>query len=216
MLLPPEYGPENLGENNILAMAAAAVDPSYIGWWSAASWHGFTTQRPMTVFVATKRQVPAKVIEGNDVRFVKVAERKFFGFDTYDVYGRDVAISSPAKTVVDCVDRPDLCGGPSELARIVYAALADIDPEDLLNAAMMLKSKVVMQRLGFLADLVGRQLPSDIRAAMRSAIPNSQRSSFGRPERKDGDIGYVSSWGLFVNARESDLLAEVLAPQSVS
>jgi predicted transcriptional regulator of viral defense system len=35
MLLPPEYGPENLGENNILALAAAAAEPSYIGWWSA-------------------------------------------------------------------------------------------------------------------------------------------------------------------------------------
>src|ERR1700712_2940967 len=44
MLLPPEHGPENLGENNILALAAAAVEPSYIAWWSAASYHGFTTQ----------------------------------------------------------------------------------------------------------------------------------------------------------------------------
>jgi predicted transcriptional regulator of viral defense system len=28
MLLPPEHGPENLGENNSLALAAAAVEPS--------------------------------------------------------------------------------------------------------------------------------------------------------------------------------------------
>lgn len=38
MLLPPEHGPEDLGENNVLALAAAAVEPSYIGWWSAAAW----------------------------------------------------------------------------------------------------------------------------------------------------------------------------------
>lgn len=31
ILLAPEYSPENLGENNALALAAAAVDPSYIG-----------------------------------------------------------------------------------------------------------------------------------------------------------------------------------------
>ncbi|MCW1753043.1 type IV toxin-antitoxin system AbiEi family antitoxin domain-containing protein [Rhizobium acaciae] len=213
MLQPAEYGPENLGENNSLAMAAAAVDPSYIGWWSAASWHGFTTQRPMTIFVATKRQVPTKVIDGTDVRFVKVAERKFFGFETYDVYGRDVAISSPVKTLVDCVDRPDLCGGPSELTRIVFAALSEVDPEDILRAVTALGSKVVMQRLGFLADLVGRPLPSPISEALRSAIPSSYRSFFGRAERKKGDIGYVSKWGLFVNAREADLLAEVLSPR---
>lgn len=216
MLLPPEYGPENLGENNSLAMAAAAVDPSYIGWWSAAAWHGFTTQRPMTIFVATKRQVPTKVIDGNDVRFVKIAERKFFGFEPYDVYGRDVAISSPAKTLVDCVDRPDLCGGPSELTRIVFTALSDVDPKDVLLAVTALGSKVVMQRLGFLADLVGRPLPPHVCEALRSVIPSTYRSFFGRAERKKGDIGYVSKWGLFVNARETDLLAEVMSRRSIA
>ena len=80
MLLPPEHGPENLGENNVLALAAAAVEPSYVGWWSAASWHGFTTQKPMTVFVAVTRQTPPEVIEGSAVRFVKVTARKFFGY----------------------------------------------------------------------------------------------------------------------------------------
>ena len=57
MLLPPEHGPENLGENNILALAAAA-------------YHGFTTQKPMAVFVAVLRQSPSKILEGSDVRFM--------------------------------------------------------------------------------------------------------------------------------------------------
>ena len=91
MLLPPEHGPENLGENNILALAGAAVEPSYIGWWSAAAYHGFTTQKSMTIFVAVLRQNAQKVIEGSEVRFVKVTPRKFFGYKSYDVYGRIVS-----------------------------------------------------------------------------------------------------------------------------
>src|ERR1700688_3325272 len=46
LFIPPEHGPENLGENNVLAVASAVVDPSYVGWWAAASFHGFTTQKP--------------------------------------------------------------------------------------------------------------------------------------------------------------------------
>jgi predicted transcriptional regulator of viral defense system len=209
MLLPPEYGPENLGENNILALAAAAVDPSYIGWWSAAAWHGFTTQKPMSVFVAVLRQTPARTIEGSEVRFVKVAQRKFFGHGTYDVYGRSVPISTPAKTLIDCLDRPDLAGGPSELTRITHNALAAVDPHELSAAAAAMKSKATMQRLGFLSGLTGRPLPDDVRQALRDAIPRSYRSHFGREERRDGDIGYVAAWGLYVNARREDLLAEV-------
>lgn len=209
MLLPPEHGPENLGENNVLALAAAAVEPSYIGWWSAASWHGFTTQKPMTVFVAVTRQTPPKVIEGAAVRFVKVTNRKFFGYEPYNVYGRMVALSTPAKTLVDCLDRPDLAGGPAELTRIAHEALADTDPEDVLEAATAMKSKAVLQRLGFLSDLLGRKLPEPVRTATRAKIPASSRSYFGRAEPRDGDIGYVAAWGLFVHAREADLLAEV-------
>src|ERR1700687_5984449 len=82
MLLPPEHGPENLGENNILALAAAAAEPSYVGWGVAPACHGFTTQKPMTIFVATIKQVPSRTIEGSDVRFIKVTQRKFFGFES--------------------------------------------------------------------------------------------------------------------------------------
>ena len=124
MFVPPAHGPENTGEGNALALAAAAAEPAYVGWWAAAAFHGFTTQKPISISVAVQRQMPARLIEGNEVRFVKVASRKFFGFETYNVFGRDAAVSTPAKTVVDCVDRPDLAGGPAEIARIVYGALA--------------------------------------------------------------------------------------------
>jgi len=209
MLLPPEHGPDNLGENNILALAAAAVEPSYISWWSAAAYHGFTTQKPMTVFVAVLRQTSTKTIEGSEVRFVSVAPRKFFGHETYNVYDRSVSISTPVKTLIDCLDRPDLAGGPAELARIVHSALAKVSPEDALTAAMKMKSKAVLQRLGFLSDLVGRPLPDDVRQKLRDAIPKKYRSHFGRAARRDGDIGYVADWGLHVNVRREDLLSEV-------
>jgi predicted transcriptional regulator of viral defense system len=209
MLLPPEHGPENLGENNNLALAAAAVDPSYIGWWSAAAWHGFTTQKPMTVFVAVLRQTPPRSIEGSDIRFIKVTPRKFFGHRPYDVYGRSVPISSPEKTLVDCLDRPDLAGGAAELTRITDTALLEIDLQELLTTAHAMKSKALLQRLGFLADLVGKPLPDEARQSLRNAIPKSYRSHFGRAEPREGDIGYVAAWGLAVNARQSDLLAEV-------
>jgi predicted transcriptional regulator of viral defense system len=209
MLLPPEHGPENLGENNILALAAAAVEPSYIAWWSAASYHGFTTQKPMTVFVAVQRQVPSRTIEGSDVRFIKIISRKFFGYEPYEVYDRTVLISTPEKTLVDCLDHPELCGGPSELARIAHSALARLNMEKLCETALTMKSKAILQRLGFLSDLVGRPLPNDLRLTLRNAIPKSYRSTFGRDEKRFGDIGYVAAWGLYVNAKKEELLSEV-------
>jgi len=209
MFLPPEHGPENLGENNVLALAGAVIDPSYVGWWAAASFHGLTTQKPMSIAVAVLRQVPARTIEGADIRFVTLTRRKFFGFARYDVYGRQVALSTPAKTVVDCIDRPELAGGPAEVSRIVYGAMTSVDPHELAATALQMKSTALLQRLGFLADLVGWKLPEDVRNQLRSAIAKSARSTFGRGERREHDIGYVANWGLFVNASRRDLLADV-------
>lgn len=211
MFLPPEHGPENLGENNVLALASAIVEPAYVGWWAAASFHGFTTQKPMAISVATQRAMTPRTVEGAEIRFIKVAPRKFFGFQRYEVYGRAASISSPAKTVVDCIDRPYLAGGPAELTRIVFGAANEVNDVDLVEAAYRMKSTALLQRLGFLADLAGWSMPPRLRAQLRAAVPNSARATFGRPDRKQDDIGYVAEWGLFVHARRDDLLAD--APQ---
>ncbi|MEH2524134.1 putative transcriptional regulator of viral defense system [Bradyrhizobium sp. AZCC 2176] len=209
MLLPPERGAENIGENNPLAVAAAVVDESYIGWWSAASFHGFTTQKPTTVFVAVRKQMAPRTIEGAEIRFVTASARKFFGFNSYNVYGRGTRISDPEKTLVDCIDRPDLAGGPAELTRIVHAAMAEIDQEKLMTAALQMKTKALLQRLGFLSDLVERPLKDELRQQLRAAIPKKTRSAFGARARREGDIGYVPEWELHVHARKDELLSEV-------
>ncbi len=209
LFLPPEYGPENLGENNAVALASAVVEPSYVGWWAAASYHGFTTQKPMTISVATRRQLSPRTLEGNNIRFVKVVERKFFGFKAYDLYGREASLSMPVKTVVDCLDRPDLAGGAAEVARILYGATVDAAPEEVIDTALRMKSTALLQRLGFLADLVGWKWSAALRARLRAAIAPSTRSVLGRATRADGDVGYVAAWGLLVHATEADLLAEV-------
>jgi len=213
LFLPPEYGPENLGENNPLALASAIVEPSYVGWWSAASFHGFTTQKPMTLTVATLRQMPTRTVEGNEIHFVKVVARKFFGFKTYDAYGREATVTTPAKTLVDCVDRPDLAGGSAEVARITYGASTVVSAEELADTALQMKSTATLQRLGFLADLVGWKWQPAIRQRIRDAIPPTTRSTFGRSNRKPDDIGYVSAWGVIVHASASDLLTDVPSTQ---
>lgn len=209
LLLPPEHGPEPLGENNVLALASAVIEPSYVGWWSAASFHGFTTQRPVTVTVATTRQVAPRVLEGNEIRFVMVTSRKFFGFRRYTLYDRSVTLSDPAKTVADCVDRPELCGGPSELARILFGASSEVDAADVIAAAMAMKSSALLQRLGYLMDLVGWPITAEQRDQLRRHIRSTARTTLGRKDRGDGDVGYVSDWGLFVHVPQSELLADV-------
>ena len=214
ILLPPEHGPDNLGENNVLALATAAVTPSYAGWWSAAAFHGFTTQIPLTTFIAVTRNLPNRELEGSAVRFVHLSNSKFFGAQLYSVYGRQVPISSPVKTLIDCLYRPALAGGVTEVVRVADRALASVPGNEAVETAIRFGSKSVMQRLGAISDLVDRPLPDPARQRLRAAIPKSARSRFGRGRPLQGDIGYVAAWGLFIDARREEILAEV--PRSKS
>jgi predicted transcriptional regulator of viral defense system len=209
MLLPPEHGPENLGESNALALAAAVVEPSYVGWWAAAAFHGFTTQRPSAVTVAALKPSPPRTVEGTEVRFVALTSRKFFGYEAYNLFGRNVNLSTPQKTVADCADRPALAGGPAELTRIVFGASTEVEPEEVVDDATVMGSTALLQRLGFVMDLVGWRYPEGLRRRLRQEIPPSARAVFGRPQRRAGDLGYVADWGLFVHVAERDLLADV-------
>lgn len=118
-------------------------------------------------------------------------------------------LSTPQKTLVDCLDRPDLAGGVVEVARIVSGAAVDADIKDVADIALSMKSTALLQRLGFLADLVGWTFPAAVRARLRNTIVPSTRAVFGREKRQVGDIGYVAAWGLLVHARESELLTDV-------
>ena len=209
ILLPPEHGPDNLGENNVLALATAAVTPSYAGWWSAASFHGFTTQIPLTAFIAVTRKMSDRELEGSTVHFVHLSNPKFFGAQLYPVYGRQVPISSPVKTLIDCLDRPALVGGVAEVVRIADRALASVPGNEAVETAIRFGSKSVMQRLGAISDLVDRPLSDPARQRLRAAIPKSARSRFGRGRPLQDDIGYVAAWGLFIDARREEILAEV-------
>ena len=161
------------------------------------------------MFVAVRKQMASRIIEGAEIKFVSVEARKFFGFNTYNVYGRSARISDPEKTVLDCIDRPDLAGGPTELTRIVHAAMAEVDQEKLVAAAMKMNSKSLLQRLGFLSDLVERPFAEDLRNKICAALPKKARSIFGARARRKDDIGYVADWGLHVHARKDDLLSEI-------
>lgn len=208
MLLPPSHGPENVGENNLLALASAAIEPSYVGWWAAASFHGLTTQRPRGASVAILKQRDPVYIEGHEIRFVQVAPRKFFGFAEFKIYDRTGTLSTLPKTLVDCVDRPSLAGGPSEVARIVFGASGRVQIAEVIDDALRMGSQSLLQRLGFLIDLVGWTMPPADRDRLRGHIAPSTRSKFGRKDRRPEDIGYVADWGLLVHASPRDLLAD--------
>jgi len=103
LLIPPEQGPEALGDSNLLALSSRIADPYYIGFSTAAAHYGLTTQHRKVIFVVTPVRLREREVGESRVRIVNLAESKFFGFGPVDVLGYKVVISDREKTAIDCI-----------------------------------------------------------------------------------------------------------------
>ena len=154
LLIPPEQGPDALGDSNLLALASRIADPYYIGFSTAAAHYGLTTQHRNVIFVVTPVRLRAREVGEARVRIVNPSENKFFGFEPVDVLGYKVMISDREKTAIDCIDRPELAGGVGEAATILATASRRFDWTKAADYLERIGSGALVRRFGWLADHV--------------------------------------------------------------
>jgi predicted transcriptional regulator of viral defense system len=139
---------------NEFIIGSQLVKPAVISYWSALNYHGFTEQIPNTVFIQTTARKKEQDIEIFGVRFriVRITEKKLFGFEKVWIDDVAVLITDPEKTIVDCLDKPQYCGGIAEAAKALHG---DLDIEKLKKYAIDIGNSAVIKRLGILCDKIG-------------------------------------------------------------
>jgi predicted transcriptional regulator of viral defense system len=190
-----------------LKYAGSIAPDTYVGWWAAAEHHGLTWQHPTLIRVAATRQLRAREFEDTRIEFVKISDNKFFGFETT----RDgFAVSTVAKTVIDCIDKPKYAGGFAEVGIILGNSLNKITVDDLVDAALKNGSTSTLQRLGFYVEKVRPKLfHASARHTLLEKIGSGSRSTMGSGTFSKGDFGYQAAWQLQVNLNETAFLGEV-------
>ena len=102
-------GPDALGESNLLALASLIADPYYIGYGTAASHYGLTTQHRHVIWLVTPVHARNRRLLEAEIRIVNPVRRKFFGFGPVDVFGRQVTMSDREKTASELATCPPTC-----------------------------------------------------------------------------------------------------------
>lgn len=207
LLIPPDQGPEALGNSNLLAQASLIAEPYYIGYGSAAAHYGLTTQHRNVIFLVTPVHARARRVGAAQVRIVNLSANKFFGFEPIDVLGYKVMISDREKTAIDCVDRPALAGGVGEAATILATASRRFDWKKAADYLKRIESGALVRRFGWLADHVKADMPAEVREQLLSLTGRSTRAWLGPAPKHlvPGAIGYDETWRLFVNVARQEL-----------
>ncbi|MEZ5552878.1 MAG: type IV toxin-antitoxin system AbiEi family antitoxin domain-containing protein [Pseudomonadales bacterium] len=206
LLIPPDQGPEALGESNVFALASQIADPYYVGYGSAASHYGMTTQHRNVIWLVTPLHLRDRRLLNTEVRIVNLSRKKFFGFSAVNVLGYQVMMSDREKTALDCIDRPDLAGGISEAAYILARACRNMDWEKVAGYLDQIGSIALVRKFGWLVDHTGADIPPELRAMLLDTAGKGRSTTTLGPKAPAKDtLGTQSAWKLRVNISERDL-----------
>jgi predicted transcriptional regulator of viral defense system len=131
-------------------------DPCYIGGWTAAHHWELTEQLFNETVVFTTRRVVRKRATAQGAVFVlhNIPARRLFGLKTLWRGSAKVAVSDPARTLVDILAMPETGGGIDHVAECVenYLHGKTADRDLLIRYTEQFGNGAVFKRLGFLAD----------------------------------------------------------------
>lgn len=128
----------------------------YVAYYSAAHIHGVAEQMPFKTTVAVPKQLRPIRIGNISVNFVNLKRSRFFGYEEIRYSDVVLNVSDMEKTMVDCVDRQELCSGIAQVVRTLSNVFetGKLNWSRLVSYVQKFQSHAVAQRLGFIIELL--------------------------------------------------------------
>lgn len=210
LIVPLEAGPDRSWSEDAYTIAGVLVDPSAIAYWSALDYWSVTEQVPRITYVQTtaRKENRRPVVLGMRFRIVRVKPRKFFAIRTESRRETSpLRVTDREKTLIDCLDRPELSGGVAEVAKAIVEAADLIDWRRLTKYLARFGSGAVVKRLGFLVEVLelahvpDEELLGEWQGILSAGISKLDPSSPREPHR------IATRWRIAVNLPEEGLRA---------
>lgn len=203
IIVPLEAGEKGTFTEHEFLIASELVSPYYVGFLSALNFHGLTEQTPMSTFVATTKRARNRTIHSIPYYFVTLKGGKFFGIKEYSVAGKAVRISDPEKTLVDCLDHLEHCGGIEQVVNGLKEETYDL--EKLVRYSVRSGNGAAIKRLDYLLNLLGRNIPD----SLEERLKDNYSRSYSLLDSTKSDRGkYSSEWMLRINISKKEMLGD--------
>jgi len=186
LLNPSQHGPDAIPDTDPLRLGSRFVQPYYFGYATAAELLGLLPQASKLYYlVSTARAVPVQALQDR-FRLIRVTPSRFFGFQRMERRGTTLSVSNLERTVLDCLNRPELAGGMAGISHIMALAKPRLNWGRFGRYLNQFGNRNLALRAGFLAE---RVRPS-IRAPASWIRPR-----LARPHEPFAPLGPASVYG---------------------
>jgi predicted transcriptional regulator of viral defense system len=205
-LISADRGVEGVADTHPLAVGLALPDRSFFSFGTACTHHGFTEQVFSEVYVAAVGRPRSLVIRGKRYVLVPMSEDRFFGFEETPVLGQPVQMATRERTLLDALDRPRYAGGIGEVSRIVRRAATQVSWTRLIRLLRRWDESALVQRLGYLLELNGVELPIETRDRLHRLVRPRVKVHLGS-RRQWGSRGRLDrTWNVIENVPRDVLI----------
>ncbi len=143
-----EKGKYTVHDDPLIFSSHIAV-PSYISFWTAIRFYGFTEQLPKDIMLAAPKPKEAITFHGTKIRFFKT--KHVWGYKKERYGNFDIFVAEKEKCIIDSML---LKNTPfDEIAKTIKTK--DFDEKKLAEYALKTKNKSLIKRLGYMMEIFG-------------------------------------------------------------
>jgi predicted transcriptional regulator of viral defense system len=178
-------------EANKYQVASAITPTSYVAYHAAMEYHGLAHQVFYEVAVGGEQAFNAFTFDGNHFAF-HLSRTQQIGIDT-SIADSHVRITSVERTIIDCIDRIDLCGGWEELTNCLMSV--QYLREEMLLTILQTYNKIALyKKVGFLLE----QLHLPVSKTFIDTCKQYAKESVTYLTSDGASDAYNASWCLYV------------------
>ena len=203
-------GPDAVPETDPLRLGSRLASPYYFGYATAAELWGLLLRPGRTYYIVAPRRPTVRIIGPSTFRLVHAEPERIFGLTTVARRGERLRVSDLERTVLDCLERPDLAGGFPGAVGILSRASGRLSERRLAAYLRRWGNESLGRRLGYLLETLARGSPTRRKVSVSSSVsaptpwvPLAPASRYGRTGTRDG------RWHVVRNLPDTELLAEV-------
>ncbi|MBU4255957.1 MAG: type IV toxin-antitoxin system AbiEi family antitoxin domain-containing protein [Thermoplasmatales archaeon] len=131
----------------------------YLGYHTALELHGSAYSAYNSCYVAAPDNMKFRPFKYDNLSFKSVVTRNLkTEIHTLKYLGQDIHISSPSRTFVECVYRPDLCGGYEEAVKSLDG-LGGTTAKGILASLALYKKDSLYRAVGYFLEWMIKNSP---------------------------------------------------------
>lgn len=135
-------------EDDIYVISSNLKFPSYVSFWSASAYYGFTEQILNSIFLATTKNYKKLEFEGYKIKFIKTKD--FFGFKKIKTDKGEIFMVEQEKLLLDCFVGFKQMGNFDEIVKVFEQA--DVSKDKIIDYLKRTNNRSLFKKVGFMLE----------------------------------------------------------------